>query len=1451
MSSSLRIFRKLLSVRLWVYGTLSCLAIMLAALGSLRTPWGERLITSLLEIGIETAIPNGDAEIGRFHWNGWTELQLDTIAVGLPNETPLVQVSSIEVDLWRMNTSEYRGRIRIEEPIVQISVNEDGISNIDRLFPSNTESESSSEWPDIPIDLHLYTVEVDTGVLTYLDETVQYSTDLTLGWKQNQAYIDVHQLEVNSPEYGAIQTIIDVTGDHHLMQLKGTIQHEQFSITADTSVQDLFEDPMVTLRSDIWVAENMGELIGVNDVPLTPIEAGLSVEGRLNDMKLQLQSSLGLQAQGLLNVDAEMWQVTVLMNEVTPSDWLPDLETTILSGTLNASGSGWSLEDVQDGVIGLDLQDAVVWGESIEQMELQSQLKSGRFEDLSLRVQHPSGDAQASGSVDLSNSEVDIAVVANLTDISTWLPEWVALIDGQYTVQGTWQTPTLLEVQGQSTISDVHNADGMGIRKAVVQTQGVWNGLSTQLSNVIEVDHMEAVGVKATELSADVRVGVTDEGVDIQGHTTLSKAVVGDGTLELRELSGQFQMVQDDEVFFETQDMTVGQVTLIPAQYVVDGGGLQLRLDGDNLLAELHLLRNRKTFIETLAHADITDGIWQVDELNFSPTGSQPWSLKEGFSFHLTESGVGDMALQLESDAGFIQVRVDQQNQQPDLMFDVQDLDLDYVAAVANLFVGPGTLPDELSGQAFGTIHLLGDRGRFQQGDFLLLKDLNIPEIGYDLQLAIDLEGGLEELKLRMNLASDDVSVLKARTTIPLDNGILDCTRPVHAHMMLPERQLQQLATTMPIFPDVDVVAMMETTVTGNACSPNVQVFTQGHTPVGNAGERARWELDISLDDDRLTGGGQVSQAVQSWVSLDVDGQTNIKGLLEVTDTNGFEFVTISMDIEDLYLQKIGHLFDVPGLGRGKIDGDTVIRITPTDWMMNGHILTPNVRLAKHRLTSESGVTFQVSSTAVNADWKIDFENKGVLDGSVDWTFESDALLISSTWDDVPALLLTVGVADITNGYGRLAGSLLVDGTMAEPNVNMLAQLQGFGFDLPSMGLRYRDINVEAVMEDTLLTIPSITGEASMIQNSLVSRRGKFAGSSTVSVEEEILATLEVRLSEFPLIHTNSMQAIVSGRLTGRQGVTSTDIDGELYVHQGLVRLERDFFEEGASLALPDQLTIHRDMQIDKVDQEEDWLDEWMKSLKGSVAVDLGDRIPIHTTMPMTNDYGESLSKLSEIRVDTDIRGALEVGFLLGEPTILGSISTLRGSFVTMGKSFELGSGEIIFSGANAYNPQLNLQASKSFGEYGTVNVLVGGTVEEIDMQFEAINTPYVYDSTDIITLILLGKPSQELAQSESQTAATLIQTGLKTTMGGVVGDALGGTMVDNVDWDPTEGMFRVGKTLSDTLYLSYMRNYWAEEGENENEITLEWLLLQKVYGELVTGDANNTHATLYYRWIF
>ena len=101
--------------------------------------------------------------------------------------------------------------------------------------------------------------------------------------------------------------------------------------------------------------------------------------------------------------------------------------------------------------------------------------------------------------------------------------------------------------------------------------------------------------------------------------------------------------------------------------------------------------------------------------------------------------------------------------------------------------------------------------------------------------------------------------------------------------------------------------------------------------------------------------------------------------------------------------------------------------------------------------------------------------------------------------------------------------------------------------------------------------------------------------------------------------------------------------------------------------------------------------------------------------------------------------------------------------------------------------------------------VRVGGTVEEMTIDFESKNAPESYDQTDILSLISLGKPAREMADSESQTSSLLLTAGLKT-MGGVVGDALGGQVVDEIDWDPSEDMFQIGKSLNDTMFCLIQR---------------------------------------------
>ena len=50
---------------------------------------------------------------------------------------------------------------------------------------------------------------------------------------------------------------------------------------------------------------------------------------------------------------------------------------------------------------------------------------------------------------------------------------------------------------------------------------------------------------------------------------------MGEGTLQLNRIQGYFEYLQTDtEATLRTERMTVGEVVLVPAQYVIDGGDI-------------------------------------------------------------------------------------------------------------------------------------------------------------------------------------------------------------------------------------------------------------------------------------------------------------------------------------------------------------------------------------------------------------------------------------------------------------------------------------------------------------------------------------------------------------------------------------------------------------------------------------------------------------------------------------------------------------------------------------------------------------------------------------------------------------------------------------------------------------------------------------------------------------
>ena len=209
--------------------------------------------------------------------------------------------------------------------------------------------------------------------------------------------------------------------------------------------------------------------------------------------------------------------------------------------------------------------------------------------------------------------------------------------------------------------------------------------------------------------------------------------------------------------------------------------------------------------------------------------------------------------------------------------------------------------------------------------------------------------------------------------------------------------------------------------------------------------------------------------------------------------------------------------------------------------------------------------------------------------------------------------------------------------------------------------------------------------------------------------------------------------------------------------------------------------------------------------------------------------------------------GELDVAYRGGALSVNGTIETLTGSTTRLfDTSFAVSDGSAVYFVGNEYaDPILKMEAVHSNASYGDVNVAITGTAESPEVALSSDG----YDETDILFLLLFGKPASEMSEGESGAGAILLSTAL-ASLSGQVTRALGGTFIDEIDWDADSGL-RIGKALSEKLFLAYDRNSNADVNENINQITLEWIISRRMYAEFMTGDMAQSSADLYWRWLF
>jgi|GEM_PF-1678827 len=175
---------------------------------------------------------------------------------------------------------------------------------------------------------------------------------------------------------------------------------------------------------------------------------------------------------------------------------------------------------------------------------------------------------------------------------------------------------------------------------------------------------------------------------------------------------------------------------------------------------------------------------------------------------------------------------------------------------------------------------------------------------------------------------------------------------------------------------------------------------------------------------------------------------------------------------------------------------------------------------------------------------------------------------------------------------------------------------------------------------------------------------------------------------------------------------------------------------------------------------------------------------------------------------------------------ILGRMALRRGWLDFSGRRFNLTRGNISFDRLAANNPLLDIRAEYQTSDGVTAIIAVTGRAKEPNISLTS--TPSL-PSSDIMALVLFGKPADQLSALESlQAAQALASLGGIGPFGGagVTGTLRQATGLDllNFDLDPEKGggSLTVGKYVAEGLFVSATQDAQGDNGSVrvEYEIT-------------------------------
>ncbi|WP_089721177.1 translocation/assembly module TamB domain-containing protein [Candidatus Entotheonella palauensis] len=345
----------------------------------------------------------------------------------------------------------------------------------------------------------------------------------------------------------------------------------------------------------------------------------------------------------------------------------------------------------------------------------------------------------------------------------------------------------------------------------------------------------------------------------------------------------------------------------------------------------------------------------------------------------------------------------------------------------------------------------------------------------------------------------------------------------------------------------------------------------------------------------------------------------------------------------------------------------------------------------------------------------------------------------------------------ILQSGGTLNADLHVTGTLLQPEPQGTITLRDGHLQLAATGEPYRDIQAQLALNGRRVTIERFD---------IGSRSGPLhlTGWMTHKGIAPDQLDISVQAQKFTAIYTPAIQAMITSDIALRGSFRELLVTGNITIPRARMRLDKGLVGGPADVDL-NELTVER--------------------MYGAGASATSDTSQAQAKTP-------TLAPLSFLRTDLTIEmprnvwaqgpgtaielsGKLRVTKALQKPVVIaGNIETLRGFASFYGKKFVLQEGKITFPGSEDPTPFLDVVTTHEAAGY-QVSIQVEGKATQPNLQLSSIPE---LDQTDIVSLLVVGKTTDRLTNSEQSSLAkqgqaivgSLVARQLEKTVGKTLG---------------------------------------------------------------------------------